>query len=98
MLYEVITVEQMQSVKLVTLSEYRGGKAKPIIDIQFPPVGKTDADVFGNNLLEVMQFVFNHTTVDPSNALDKAVLDAYAPLGVAPGRTYDNFFKTTNFL
>jgi len=82
-------LKQMQSVKLVTLSEYRGGKAKPIDDIQFPPVGKTDADVFGNNLLEVMQFVFNHTTFDPKNELDKAVLAAYEPLGVVPGRAFD---------
>ncbi len=82
-------VGQMKSVKLTTLAEYRGGKAKPIDDIRFPPVGKTDADVFGNNLLEVMQFVFNHTTFDPKNNLDQAVLVAYAPLGVAPGRAYD---------
>ncbi|MGR8980820.1 MAG: DUF1214 domain-containing protein [Gammaproteobacteria bacterium] len=82
-------VKQMQSVKLVTLSEYRGGKAKPIDDIQFPTVGKTDADVFGNNLLEVMQFVFNHTTFDPNNQLDQAVLAAYQPLGVVPGRAFD---------
>jgi hypothetical protein len=33
-------VKQMQSVKLITLSEFRGGKAKPINDIQFPTVGK----------------------------------------------------------
>lgn len=82
-------VQQMQSFKMVTLSEYRGGKAKPIDDINFPPVGKTDADVFGNNLLEVMQFVFNHTTFDPNNKLDQAVLAAYKPLGVVPGRKYD---------
>jgi len=81
--------KQMQSVKLVTLSEYRGGKAKPIDDITFPPVGKTDFDVFGNNLLEVMQFVFNHTTFDPKNDLDRAILAAYEPLGVVPGRVYD---------
>ena len=82
-------VKQMQTVKLATLSEYRGGNAKPIDDLKAPPVGKTDADIFGNNLLEVMQFVFNHTTLDPKNELDQAVLAAYAPLGVAPGRTYD---------
>ncbi len=82
-------VGQMQSVKLVPLAEFRGAKAKPIDDIRFPPVGKTDADVFGNNLLEVMQFVFNHTTFDPKNELDQAVLAAYAPLGVAPGRMFD---------
>ena len=82
-------VKQMQSVKLVTLAEYRGGKAKPIDDIKFPPVGKTDADVFGNNLLEVMQFVFNHTTFDPKNELDQNVLAVYKPLGVVPGREFD---------
>ncbi len=82
-------VKQMQSVRLVTLSEYRGGKAKPINDIKFPPVGKTDTDVFGNNLLEVMQFVFNHTTFDPKDELDNAVLAAYEQLGVGPGRAFD---------
>ena len=82
-------VQQMESVKLVTLSEFRGRKAKAIDDIQFPPVGKTDADVFEKNLLEVMQFVFNHTTFDPKNELDKAVLAAYEPLGVVPGRAFD---------
>jgi hypothetical protein len=82
-------IKQMQSVKLVTLSEYQGGKAKPIDDIQFPAVGETNAAVFGNNLLEVMQFVFNHTTFDPNNELDQAVLAAYEPLGVVPGRVFD---------
>jgi hypothetical protein len=82
-------VKQMQSVKLVTLSEFKGGKAKPINDIKFPPVGKTDADVFGNNLLEVMQFVFNHTTFDPKNEIDQGVLAAYKPLGIEPGKQYD---------
>jgi len=82
-------VTQMQSVKLVTLSQFRGGKAKPINNIQFPPVGKTDFDVFGNNLLEVMQFVFNHTTFDAKNAIDQGVQAAYKPLGIEPGRLYD---------
>jgi len=82
-------LKQMQSVNLVTLSEYRGGKAKPIDDIEFPPVGKTDADVFGNNLLEVMQFVFNHTTFDPNDELEQAVLAAYKPLGIEPGRAFN---------
>ena len=81
-------VGQMQSVKPVTLSEYRGGKARPIDTPKFPPVGKTDADVFGNNLLEVMQFVINHSTFDPSNAIDQGVLAAYKPLGVEPGKQY----------
>jgi len=81
--------EQMRSVNLAALSEVRGGKAKPIDDIVFPPVGKRDADVFEANLLEVMQFVFNHTTFDAKNELDQALLAAYAPLGVVPGKPYD---------
>jgi len=80
---------QMQSVKLLTLSEFRGGQAKPIDDIEFPPVGATDFDVFENNLLEVMQFVFNHTTFDLANEIDREVLAAYKPLGIQPGRQYD---------
>ena len=82
-------VKQMQGVKLVTLSEYNGGKPKPFKAIQSPAVGKTDADSFGNNLLPVMQYVFNHTTFDPKNQLDQALLAAYKPLGVVPGRKYD---------
>ena len=81
--------DQMKSLKLVTLSECEGGKPKPIEDVAFPPVGKTDADVFENNLLEVMQFVFNHTTFDPDNEMDQAVLAAYKPLGIEPGRSWD---------
>ena len=59
--------DQMKSLKLVTLSEYEGGEPKPIDDIVFTLVGETEADVFDKNLLEVMQFVLNHTTFDPEN-------------------------------
>ena len=82
-------IGQMKRVKMMTLSEYRGGKAKAIDDIEFPPFGKIDADVFGNNLLEVMQFVFNHTTFDPNDLMDQGVLAAYKPLGIEPGKKYD---------
>lgn len=81
--------EQMQSVKLLTLSELRGEKPKPIGDVDFPAVGKTDVDLFESNLLEVMQFVFNHTTFDQDNELDKKLLAAYKPLGVEPGKTFN---------
>ena len=82
-------VAQMESVKHITLSEYLGGEPKPIDDIEFPAVGERDADIFENNLLEVMQFVFNHTTFDPQNELDQEVLAIYKPLGVIPGKAYD---------
>jgi len=82
-------VEQMQSVQLMSLSEFRGGESIPLNDSVFPPVGKTDFDVYENNLLEVMQFVFDHTTFDPNDPIDQAVLAAYAPLGVEPGKAWD---------
>ncbi|TVL96566.1 MAG: hypothetical protein CV087_23645 [Candidatus Brocadia sp. WS118] len=83
-------VSQMKAVKAITLSEFLGKPAKPYDDPHFPAVGKTDADVFGNNLLEVMQFVFNHLSFDPQNEMDQAVLAAYKPLGIVPGQKYDS--------
>jgi hypothetical protein len=82
-------VERMKAVNLTTLSEYKGGEARPIDDVDLPPVGATDFDVFENNLLEVMQFVFDHTTFDPGNEIDQGVLAAYETLGVAPGKPFD---------
>ena len=82
-------VNQMLSVKVTSLTEYLGENKVPIKEIDFPPVGETDADIFENNLLEVMQFVFNHTTFDPDNIDDQAILDAYKPLGVEPGKIYE---------
>ncbi len=58
-------------------------------EAEFPPFGRTDSDVFEDNLLEVMQFVFNHTTFDPKDDNDQALLAAYKPLGVEPGKTFD---------
>jgi hypothetical protein len=81
-------IDQMQAVKLMTLSEFQGKVAKKINDVQFPDVGKTDIDVYENNFLEVMQFVVNHTTFDPKDELDQAFLAALQPLGVEPGKTF----------
>ena len=69
-------VEQMKSVQVVTLWQFQGGTAKPIDDVEFPAVGETDLDTFENNLLEVMQFVFNYTSFDENNPLDREVLAA----------------------
>ena len=79
----------MQSVKLMTLSEFQGKPVKEINDLQFPDVGQSDLDVYENNFLEVMQFVVNHTTFDPNDELDQAFLAALKPLGVEPGKTFD---------
>ena len=51
-----------------------GEPAKDIGTTVFPAFGKTDVEVFGTNLLEVMQFVMNHTTFDPSVEMDRALL------------------------
>ena len=79
----------MKTVKLLTLSEFNGGTAKAIDDVSFPAYGNTDADVFGDNFLEVMQFVFNHTTFDPADEMDQGVLAAFKPLAIEPGKVYD---------
>jgi hypothetical protein len=86
--FERIT-DQMKSLRLTTLAEYRGGKARPVGDVAMPAVGRTNADVFGSNLLQVMQFVFNHTTFHADDPLDQALLAAWEPLGIAPGRKFD---------
>ena len=78
----------MQDVKVQTLSEYQGKQAKSGDKVDFPAYS-SDAGVFENNFLEVMQFVFNHTTFDPKNEMDQAVLAALKPLGVEPGKEYD---------
>jgi len=74
---------------LITLSEFKGQEAKPPDEVNFPAFGKTDADLFGTNLLEVMQFVFNHTTFDPDDEIDQGVLAAYRLLGIEPGQPYN---------
>ena len=82
-------LEQIKELKVQTLSEYQGTSAKATSKVQFPAYGATDQDTYGTNLLEVMQFVFNHTTFDSSNELDQALLAAYKPLGVEPSKAYD---------
>lgn len=80
---------QLGGVTLKTLSQFRGKSAKKIDDVHFPAFGRTNADIFGTNLLDVMQFVFNHTIFDPDNDMDRALLAAYKPLGPEPGKTWD---------
>jgi hypothetical protein len=82
-------IEQINALKWMTLSEYLGKPAPKIDDVEFPPYGTTDADIFENNLLEVMQFIFNHTTFDPDFELDREVLAVYEPLGIVPGKEYN---------
>jgi hypothetical protein len=82
-------IGQMKSVKLMTLSEFKGESAKAIDDVQFPKVGQSDLDVYENNFLEVMQFVVNHTTFDPDDELDQAFFASLKPLGVEPGKRFD---------
>ncbi len=82
-------IQALKDTKVATLSEFQGKPTKDASDVRFPAYGKTDADVFAANLLEVMQFVFNHTTFDPNDAMDQAVLAAYRPLGVQPRKAFD---------
>jgi len=86
--YERI-VEQIISLKGTSLAEFQGGTKLEDDSIEFPEFGATDADIFENNLLEVMQFVFNHSTFDSSTTLDKEILAAFKPFGIEPGKSYD---------
>jgi hypothetical protein len=81
-------MKAIQAVTVQTLSEFQGRPAKPADPVVFPAYG-TDMAIFTGNFLEVMQFVFNHTTFDPANEMDRDVLAALKPLGVAPGKKYD---------
>jgi hypothetical protein len=83
-------LKQMKPFGTMTLSEFQGKPAKPIDDVQFPDVGRTDSDIYENNFLEVMQFVVNHTTFDPKDEIDNEFLAALKPLGVEPGKTFDS--------
>ncbi|MEE8361441.1 MAG: DUF1214 domain-containing protein [Gemmatimonadales bacterium] len=76
------------NVKLQTLSEFQGKPVKPA-DPETMPAYSNDANVFANNFQEVMQFVFNHTTFDPNNEMDRGVLAALKTVGVEPGKQYD---------
>jgi hypothetical protein len=78
----------MKDIKVLPLSKYQGKDKPEAKDVTFPDIG-SDFDIFENSLLEVMQFVFNHTTLDPADPIDKSVLDIYAPLGVVPGQDFD---------
>ena len=79
-------VQALDGVKVSTLAEFQGKPAKSGVEAQFPDYGKTDADVFGGNLIEVMQFIFDHTTFDAENAMDEELLAAYKRLGIEPGK------------
>ena len=78
----------MEEVKVQTLSQHLGKPEKSVEKIEFPPFS-SDEGVFKNNFLEVMQFVFNHTTFDSDDKMDQAVLSAMEPLGVKPGQVYN---------
>jgi hypothetical protein len=81
-------LDAMKQVKAVGLSEYLGQPAKQAAAPAFPDYN-TDEGIYENNFLEVMQFIVNHTTFDPDDELDAAVLNALKPLGVEPGNTFD---------
>ena len=54
-------VAAKKSIEPVTLAVFQGRNPMPAAPADAPPVGQTDLDIFENNLLQVMQFVFNHT-------------------------------------
>ena len=81
--------EQVKALTLKTLSEFQGKPAIKASPVKFP-AWKNDPFVFKNDFPEVMQFVFNHVSFDADDEMDRAVLAAFRPLGIVPGREYDS--------
>lgn len=86
----------MQSITLTPLSAFRAGSTgvtNETVDLaeetaRFPALGETDFDTFETNFLEVMQFVFNHTTFSDADPLDQGLIATFAPLGVEPSKPW----------
>ena len=55
---------------------------------RFPEFG-SDFEIYEERFLDVMQFVFNHTTFDAADPIDQALLAAFEPLGIVPGKAWD---------
>lgn len=81
-------LEAMKQVRVIPLSEFQGKGAPEKKEANFPEFG-SDFEIFESRLLEVMQFVFNHTTFNPNDPIDQAILALYEPLGVVPGKEFD---------
>jgi hypothetical protein len=81
-------VGQIQQVDVQTLSEFQGKAGRPVDPIDFPRFG-TDMGVFTGNFTEVMQFVVNRTTFDPSNEMDREFLAAMKKISIEPGGVHD---------
>ena len=81
-------IEAIDNLKIETLSQFQGKKSLAVEKAHFPKFGKT-SKVYVTNFLEVMQFVFNHTTFDSNDKMDREVLSAFKPLGIEPGKIYD---------
>lgn len=82
-------VDQIGQISMQSLSEYQGNEPLLVDEIVFPQIGKSDADIYENNFLEVMQFVFNHVSIDKNDELEKELLAAFKPLGIVPGAEYN---------
>ena len=82
-------LKEIKMLNLVSLSSFLKKQPADSSTVSFPAYGSTDQDVFGGNLLEVMQFVINHTSFDPNDSLDQQLLALYKPLGIEPGGVYN---------
>ncbi len=81
---------KMKKVELQTLSQLQGQIENTKNNENLPAFGNTDEDTFGTNLIEVMQFIMNHTSFDPSMGMDRALLALFEPLGVVPGKIFNS--------
>ncbi len=82
-------IKSLDDYKLMTLAEFQGKQPIKVSLLNFPAYGN-DQMVFKNNFIEVLQFVVNHTTFDPNDAMDKEALATFASIGIKPGNEFDS--------
>ncbi|MCK4562219.1 MAG: DUF1254 domain-containing protein [Flavobacteriaceae bacterium] len=82
-------IKSLDAYKLSTLAEFQGKQPVKVSPVDFPAYGN-DQMVFKNNFLEVMQFVFNHTSFDPNDAMDNEALTIFASIGIKPNSKLDS--------
>ncbi|APJ04302.1 DUF1254 domain-containing protein [Silvanigrella aquatica] len=83
-------VQSINQINLISLSNYLNKGFLTAKIVEFPHFSNTDIETFGNNFLEVMQFILNHTTFQPEKyQLDKELLESYQAIGIEPKKIWN---------
>ena len=86
-------LELVQQTIVKTYSAYNNLPLIAQAPLTVPTYGN-DVMVYGNNLLEVMQFIVNHLSFTKDIAIDKKMLSIIKKYGVTPNNTNDINYET----